>query len=186
MPRRNRPPENVPHYTMSLRVHPRAGRVKGISWVQFVADRPTRRIVVRLWPNGPRLAAEGARLVVHDMSADVRSDEDLPVEQQPDPTTHVLELRRSVRPGEAVDVRIRWTLQLPGPILDRISRNGDAIRLGSFFPILAWEGRRGWATDPPTTTLAEASTSPTANFEVSIEAPQHLDVVATGEEVGPG
>ncbi|HEX2295678.1 MAG TPA: M1 family aminopeptidase, partial [Actinomycetota bacterium] len=47
-------------------------------------------------------------------------------------------------------------------------------------------GRRGWATDPPTTTLAEASTSPTANFEVSIEAPQHLDVVATGEEVGPG
>lgn len=173
---RQEPPAEVPHYDMSIRIDPQAGEVKGTSRVSFVADRATRRLVFRLWPNGPRLSSEGTELVVRRASRRFRS---------PDPTTAVFPLGRRLAPGETAEVRLHWTLRLPGAIYDRISQNGDTIRLGSFFPILSWEGGRGWATDPPTSTLAESSTSPTADFTVRIEA-AGLDVIATGEETAPG
>ncbi|HEX2057451.1 MAG TPA: M1 family aminopeptidase [Actinomycetota bacterium] len=181
-PTRSAPPDAAPHYDMSIRVDPRAGVVSGRSTVTFVGDRATRRLVFRLWPNGPRLAGEGTELTVENATlvegrASVAS---------PDPTTLVFDLRRRLRPGDEVTARLRWRLVLPGPIYDRISNRGDTVRLGSFFPILSWEGERGWATDPPTTTLAEASTSPTADFDVTIRAPQGLDVIATGREEGGG
>ncbi len=167
---------------MSLRIDPEAGTVDGTSDVTFVADRATRRLVFRLWPNGPKLAAEGTELTIQEASV---RDRDATIEQ-PDPTTLVFDLARRLPPGEAAVAELRWRLDLPGAILDRISQNGDAIRLGSFFPILSWEGDRGWATDPPTTTLAEASTSPTADFDVSIDVPAGLDVIATGQESAGG
>ncbi|HYP22313.1 MAG TPA: hypothetical protein VEV43_01960 [Actinomycetota bacterium] len=181
-PPRAAPPEEVPHYDMSMRVDTDAGTVTGHSDVTFVADRPTSRLVFRLWPNGPRLASEGTELAVED--ARLRGGGGSV--DRPDPTTLVFELDDPLPPGETVVAELDWTLDLPGPILDRISQDGDTIRLGSFFPILAWEGERGWATDPPTTTLAEASTSPTADFDVRIEVPQGLDVIASGRENGPG
>ena len=55
-----------------------------------------------------------------------------------------------------------FRLRLPGDALDRLSRSGDSVRLGSFFPVLAWEPGVGWDTDPPTALLAEASSTPTA------------------------
>lgn len=167
---------------MSIRIDPSAGTVEGTSEVTFVADRATRRVVFRLWPNGPSLAAEGTELVVEKAGlpgggASV---------ERPDPTTLIFELDDRLPPGDTVVAKLRWRLDLPGAILDRISQNGDSIRLGSFFPILSWEGERGWATDPPTTTLAESSTSPTADFDVVIDVPAGLDVIATGRENDPG
>ncbi len=163
---------------MSVAIDPGAGVVDGASEVTFVADRPTRRLVFRLWPNGPRLAAEGTRLTV-EKAALVGSRTSV---EQPDPTTLVFELGRRLPPGGEATARLRWRLDLPGPIYDRISNRGETVRLGSFFPILSWEGERGWATDPPTTTLAESSTSPTADFDVTIRVPQGLEVIATGRE----
>lgn len=179
---RVQPPDDVPRYDMSLRVDPVEGVVTGRSVVTFVADRPTRRVVFRLWPNGPRLAAEGAELVVEDAALRGGGGK----VERPDPTTLVFELDEKLPAGDDVVAELRWRLELPGAILDRISQNGDSIRLGSFFPILSWEGERGWATDPPTTTLAESSTSPTADFDVSIEVPPDLDVIASGREQKPG
>jgi hypothetical protein len=176
--RRVAPPEAVPRYDMSIEVDPSGGAVAGTSEVTFVADRPTRRLVFRLWPNGPRLAREGTELVVSDAS--LRTGEAAVV--RPDPTTLAFELADRLPAGRPATAHLEWRLDLPGPILDRISQNGDSIRLGSFFPILSWEGERGWATDPPTTGLAESSTSPTADFEVTVTAPPHLDVIATGAE----
>ena len=167
---------------MSLVVDPGTGVVTGTSRVTFVAERATRRLVFRLWPNGPRLASEGAELVVEKAGLVGANG----AVERPDPTTLVLELGRRLDPGEPATARLRWRLELPGAILDRISQNGDSIRLGSFFPILSWEGERGWATDPPTTTLAESSTSPTADFDVTIEVPAGLDVIATGREKAAG
>ncbi|HEX2196034.1 MAG TPA: hypothetical protein VHJ76_03830 [Actinomycetota bacterium] len=180
VPRRASPPGAVPHYDMAVDVDPARGLVEGRSRVTFVADRATRRLVFRLWPNGPRLAAEGTELTVESARVDGASVE------RPDPTTLVFELGRRLPPGEEVTARMRWTLELPGPVYDRISNRGDAIRLGSFFPILSWEGERGWATDPPTTTLAESSTSPTADFDVKVRAPAALQVIATGRATADG
>ena len=58
-----------------------------------------------------------------------------------------------------------------------MSRDGDAIRLGSFFPILPWEPGVGWAREPPTSGLAEASMAPTADFTATITVPAGLDVL---------
>ena len=54
------------------------------------------------------------------------------------------------------------------------------MRLGSFFPILPWEPGVGWDTDPPTTSLAETSSSPTADFAVRVRVPAGLEALATG------
>lgn len=167
---------------MSIEIDPSTRSVSGTSDVTFVAGRPTRRLVFRLWPNGPRLAREGARLDVEEATL----AEGNATVARPDPTTLVYELAEPLAAGEPATARMRWRLQLPGGLLDRISQNGTSVRLGSFFPILAWEGRRGWATNPPTTTLAESSTSPTADFAVAISAPPELDVIATGAEIAPG
>ncbi|MFN2588810.1 MAG: hypothetical protein ABR613_11935 [Actinomycetota bacterium] len=180
-PRRAAPPDERPRYEMSIAVDPASRSVAGTSEVTFVADRATRRLVFRLWPNGPRLSAQGARLDVDR----VRLDRPAAVDR-PDPTTLVYELDARLAAGAAATATMRWRLEVPEGILDRISQNGTAVRLGSFFPILAWEGERGWATDPPTTSLAESSTSPAADFEVTISAPPELDVVATGAEASPG
>src|SRR6266571_2411564 len=52
--------------------------------------------------------------------------------------------------------------------------SGDTALLGSFFPVLPWVVGQGWALDPPTTTLAEASTDPTADFDVTIRLQKGL------------
>jgi hypothetical protein len=70
-------------------------------------------------------------------------------------------------------------------VADRLARAGETLRLGSFFPLLAWETGRGWALDPPTTGFAEASVSPAADFDVRVSAPAGDRVLATGKRIGP-
>lgn len=180
-PRRAAPPEERPLYEMAIEVSTDERVVTGTSDVTFFAERRTGRIVFRLWPNGPRLAAEGAHL---DVEAALEGGGG--VVTRPDATTLVIALDEPLAAGEAATVSMSWRLDLPGAILDRISQNGTSVRLGSFFPILAWEEGRGWATEAPTTTLAESSTSPTADFDVTIAAPSELEVLASGDEVSPG
>jgi hypothetical protein len=81
---------------------------------------------------------------------------------------------------------VDWRLTLPSPVNDRVSRSGDAVRLGSFFPILAWEPGVGWARDPPTSGFAEASTAATADFTARVTVPDGLTVLATGVPDGAG
>jgi hypothetical protein len=80
---------------------------------------------------------------------------------------------------------MRFRLRVPGAVIDRLARIGTAMRLGSFFPIMPWEPGVGWDTDPPTRILAEASSSPTADFVVRVRPPAGLAAVATGVE-SPG
>jgi hypothetical protein len=155
--------------------------VEGSLSVSFAPARRTDRLVFRLWPNSPRLAAEGARLAVSDVRVPGRRTK----LARPEPTMLV------VRPGalrarRRVNVSMRWRLTLPAVPGDRLSRRGDALRLGSFFPLLAYDPQRGWAVDPPTATVAEASTSPTADFDVRVRVPAGLGVLASGESLGGG
>ena len=82
---------------------------------------------------------------------------------------------------------MHWRLTLPGAVNDRVSRSGEAVRLGSFFPILSWEPGVGWAGEPPPPQFAEASTAPTADFDVTITTvPADLGVLAGGVPDRPG
>jgi hypothetical protein len=150
--------------------------------VRFVPDLPVDRLVFRLWANGPRLAAAGARLDAGPVTVDGRPSPTALV----DPTTLVVSLGAARGPGTAVVAAMPFTLRLPGPASDRLAREGDSLRLGSFFPVLAWEPGVGWATEPPTSGFAEASTSPAADFEVAVTLPPGLGALTSGTYDGRG
>jgi hypothetical protein len=177
VPARRAPDADRPSYVLDLRLDLERNVVDGRETVRFTPDIDTDRLVFRLWPNGPRSAKAGARLDV----AEVYLGSSAPVAvQRPDATTLVVPLDEPLRAGESIEATVPFTLTLPGPINDRVSRRGDTVRLGTFEPILAWEPGVGWATEPPTALYAEASTAPVADWSVSVTVPPGLTVFATG------
>ena len=184
IPNRVAPDPARPKYTLRADVRPAEGTVDGQLRVIFTPDIDTDRLVFRLWPNGPRSAPAQAKLETGQVTIagrPVTSDLD-------DPTTLVVRSDDGFRAGRAVDVSMSWRLHVPGAANDRISRNGDAMRLGSFFPILPWEPGVGWATDAPVGGFAEASTAPTADFDLTVVIPEGFSVLASGtpDPVRPG
>ena len=172
------PPRDRPRYELTVRVASGLVRVQGELTVRFQPNQATDRVVFRLWPNGPKQRQEGASLLVSGIEIngkDVGS-------RETDPTTLVIPY--GIAAHATVDVRMAWQLRVPRGTRDRIALAHGALRLGSFFPILAWDDRRGWVTDPPTRLLAETSTSPTADFDVHVAVPHGLEAVASGTEVG--
>ena len=161
---------------------PAAGDVTGTVRARFTPDIPTNRLVFRLWPNGPLQAREGAHLA----AGPVTSAGSPLATSRPDPTTLVVSLTHTLAPGRSIAVDVPFRLRVPGPVRDRLSRSGAALRLGSFFPVLAWEPGVGWDTDPPTRLLAETSSTPTADFDVRLTVPPGDDVLTTGAPAGPG
>jgi hypothetical protein len=65
-----------------------------------------------------------------------------------------------------------------------VNSYGD-LRLGSFFPILGWDGR-AWQLNPGSPLHGETATSPTSDFDVSVSAPRGLRVLGSGTETAPG
>ncbi len=176
LPLRAIPDANRPRYVLHVNVDPAAHRVTGDLTVRFTPDRTTDQLVFRLWPNGPRPAGAGAKLTVGAVQIGAH-----PVTAtQPTPTTLVVPLAPPLAAGQTIEAALTWDLQIAGPNNDRIAQIGDTIRLGSFFPILAWEPGVGWATEPPVSAFAEASTAPVADFDMSLTVPPGLDVLATG------
>lgn len=170
-----------PRYRLTVRVT-RRGTVRGTLAVAFTPDLATGRLVFRLWPNGPLQAREGAHLGVTGVRLGGREV----TTALPDPTTLVIRAGHTFAAGRTVHVQMRFRLRLPGAVVDRLARVGTAVRLGSFFPLLPWEPGVGWDTDPPTTSLAETSSSPTADFAVRVRVPSGLSAVATGVASGGG
>jgi hypothetical protein len=169
------PPPDRPKYALTITIASSKKVVKGISRVTFTLDRPTDRIVFRLWQNMPVQRQVGAQLAVRN----VRVDGATVTTTSSDPTTLVLE--RSVAAGERVVASMSWTLHLPRTPTERLaSRMG--VRLSSFFPLLAWSGT-DWALDPPAPQL-ETWTSPIADFDVKITTPKGMRVYASGGKVG--
>ena len=173
------PPSAAPRYRMQLRVEPRRRIITGSENVALPAPRPLTRLVFRLWPNGPRQLSEGARLIVQDVSVDGTSVR----ARRPDPTTLVVEPAAGGKLPATVRAHLRFVVRLPGVALDRLSAGRGWMIAGSFFPILPWNPERGWATDPAPATLAEGSTSPTADFYATVKHPPGLAALATGQRV---
>ena len=175
-------PVRRPHYSLRINVSRGLRLVTGSLTVTFTApdNAGTDRMVFRLWPNGPLYAKAGARLSI----SRIREGSASLAVSAPNPTTRVVS--RAIAPGEAVTVSMNWRLRLPRRAGLRIKGGGRSVRLGSFFPLLAWSGS-DWALDPPTKLpAAEAWTTPVADFDVRITRPPRLRVLASGQEVGPG
>ncbi len=182
IPQPARPAVDRPRYVLRVDVRPAERVADGDLRVRFTPDLDTDRLVFRLWPNAPDLVAQGARLDAGPPTLDGRPAEST----REDPTTLVVRPGGTLRAGQAVDVAMPWSLRLPAESGDRVSVDGEAVRLGSFFPILAWEPGVGWATDPPTDRFAEASTAPTADFDLTVSVPSGLSVLASGIPDGAG
>lgn len=182
VPPRTPPRADRSRYVLRVDVRPAEGVVTGEVTVRFTPDLPTDEVVFRLWPNGPRSSQAGARLQAGPIALGAHQ---LPT-STPDPTTLRGAVGRTLRPGETIELTVPYTLTLPGPVNDRVSRSGEAIRLGSFYPLLAWEPGVGWGREPPTSAFAEASVAAPADYTVSVDVPDGLGVLASGIPDGPG
>ncbi len=182
IPARVEPATDRPRYTLRADVSPSDGIVHGDLKVAFTPDLPTAELVFRLWPNGPRPALGGAGLETGAVTVDGAAAR----ATRADPTTLIVEPGRTIGPGTTVEVAMAWTLRVPGATNDRISRDRDALRLGSFFPILSWEPGVGWAREAAVGDFAEASAAPTADFDLTVTVPDGYDVLASGEPTPAG
>ncbi|MBV9042108.1 MAG: hypothetical protein JOZ68_13965 [Acidimicrobiia bacterium] len=181
MPARAQPDPNRPRYTLTVNVDLPSNSVSGDLKVRFTPDAPTDKLVFRLWPNGPALAGVGSHLDVGNITVGGTAAPS----SFSNPTTLVLPGTHPA--GQPVDAAMTWRLTLPGAVNDRVARIGDAVRLGSFFPILPWESGVGWDDEPPPPQFAEASTAPTADFDVTVTTnPADLGVLASGTQDRPG
>jgi hypothetical protein len=174
------PPAGRPAYTLRVAVAKGLKVASGTLSVAFRPEVATNRIVLRLWPNSPFYARRGARLTVGAVKAGGAPAKT----SRPNPTTLVV--RQPLAAGQRETLSMPWTLRLPRGTGSQLRGGGTSARLASFFPILAWNGA-AWATDPAVRSLDSFwPTSPTADFDVRVSAPQGLQVFATGREVEPG
>jgi len=176
------PRADRPRYTLKIDVRPQDNAVQGTVTVRFTPDLATDRLVFRLWPNGPREAGAGTHLDTGPVIVDGREVQ----EHLDNPTTLVVPVPGGIAAGDTVEATMAWLLRFGGPVRDRVSRSGDAMRLGSFFPILPWEPDVGWDTEPPTGAFAEASTAPPADFTATVTVPAGFQVLATGTKGADG
>ena len=181
-PRYPSPSPTRPRYSLQVRLQPAARLATGDLRVRFTPDLPTDRLVFRLWANAPISLREGTRLT----ASDVHSSRGPLTLTRPDPTTLVARPRTPLAAGQAIVVTLRWRLRLPYQTRDRNDAAPQSVRLGSFFPILAWEPGHGWARDPAPRNLAESAMSPIADFDLRITAPTELRIFASGVERGRG
>ena len=168
------PDPHRPRYTLHLKIDPPAHSVTGTVRVAFTPDIATRTIDLRLWANGPLPRSHGGGITTGDVKVNGRAAPS----KLTNPTTLVIP--RPVAAGDTATVTVPFQITLPQRLKDRISQNGTAIRLGSFFPLLPWEPGVGWALQPPTLANGETSSSPIADFDATIHAPPGLGVVAGG------
>jgi hypothetical protein len=105
---------------------------------------------------------------------------------RPDPTTLTVRLRHALEAGSSITVHVPWRLRLPSTHDDRIAHFRNGLRLGTFLPLLAWDDRRGWLTDPPAHILGESAATPAADFDLRVRAPRGLHILATGAPLGGG
>lgn len=182
VPGRAAPDPDRPRHTLHIRVDVAGKQVAGTLTTRFVPDLPTDRLVYRLWAAGPRPASGGGAIRVPFVTV----NDEAVAAQRPEATRLDVPVPGGAAPGEVVEARVDFEIDLPGTINDRIASGDGWVRLGSFAPTLEWQPGVGWNTVPPTGGFAEASVSPTADYTLRVEVPEGYDVLASGVPVGTG
>ncbi len=165
-----------PVLTLDLTVDRRT--VAGTERVVFTPDRPVTEVVFRLWGSAPRPAESGGTTTVTSARVDGQR---VSVSR---PTDTLIRLPHRGPAGTAITVDLSFRLTLPVGANDRFGNRGTTSWFGSGAPLLAWERGRGWATEPPTSGFAEASTSEDMRLaQLTVRHAAGLSVVATGAVV---
>ncbi|MFN2626078.1 MAG: M1 family aminopeptidase [Mycobacteriales bacterium] len=157
----------------------------GHEHIVFTPDLPVRELVFRLWGNAPRPArAGGEQRVTAVRGAGVRR---FAVARGGGVAGHAGTLLRvalqPVARGNRVTVDIDFTMRLPSGVNERFGHRGGTAWFASAFPLLAWERRHGWATEPATAQFAEATTSEVFRLRgLTVETVAGDTVLATGTD----
>lgn len=179
-----------PRYEAELTVDPAGGLVTGTTRVVFAPPEATDRLVFRLWANTPRVGEGGGRLDITaatlDGAAVTGAYEDGNGGPGTPGTIFVITRPEQFAAAEPVDVRLEFTLTMPGAINERVARVDDSLRLGSIIPMVAWIRGHGWHTSPAVGNFSEAVASEVADYDVRVRAPDGFTVLATGSEVEAG
>jgi len=176
------PDPNRPRYDATLTIDVPNRSVQGEMTVDFTPDQSVDTIVVRLWPNSPRLANTGTNLTV----ADVTVDGTTASTSLTTPTLLEVTPDSTIEPNQTVTVAMTFDLAVGGQQRGRVSAGPGFLRLGSILPTLPWQPGKGWATDPATALFAEAAMSPSADYRVAVDVNDGYDVLASGEQNADG
>jgi len=150
-------------------------RVTGTERVVFTPDLPVTELVFRLWASAPRPAKGGSVSAVRS----VRVDGSTRAFSRPVPTLIRIPVTRAA--GKAITIDLSFDITLPVGVNDRFGSRGSTSWFASAFPLLAWERGRGWATEPATSSFAEASTSEQSRLaRLTVHHRAGLSVLATG------
>jgi len=152
--------------------------VTGHEQVTFTPDVDLRDVVLRLWPNSPVSAGLGGSLTLNSVT--VQGSVVQAVIEQRGTLARMRLPVPGVR-GLPISVVADFTLKLPRGANERYGYQPGLAWFGSGFPLLAFEPGKGWATEPPTSAFAEATTSPAMSVNLSVTVPSVGDQV-----VGPG
>lgn len=175
IPASAQPASDRPSYLMDLDVRPEESVVEGRLTVRFVPDLDTDRLVFRLPPNGE--GGGGARLEAGPVF--LGSNAPAPVER-PDPTTLVVPLPGALEAGRPIEATVPWTLRLPEGGDGPITSSDGAVRLASFFPVLAWEPGVGWPAEQAGGAPGTTWTPSVADFSYAVNVDDGADVLASG------
>lgn len=177
-----------PRYRARLDLEAGGARVTGSLSVTFTPTSDTDRLVFRLWANSPRPARAGGRLEVTAASVDGQPVPGAyePGNAGPGTPGTIFRIDGRFPSGRGVRAELSFTLAVPGPVNDRVSRVGSSVRLGSVLPTLSWIRGSGWQVSPAVDGFAEAAASEVADYDVVVNVPPGSRVLATGEEEAPG
>ncbi len=172
----------------------RTGTVTGTERVRFTPDLRVCELVFRLWVDKPEIATRGGRITLGAVTVDGRSVQ--PALESAGgpagaPTLAALPLPGCVGRGTTLIAQLAFTVTVAAGLPERVSRNDDAVWLGTAYPLLAWEHGVGWMRDPAVPLVGEMAGSEAyrlASLEVSAAGSDLVQGAGApaGRREGPG
>ncbi|CAG0927780.1 hypothetical protein TFLX_00617 [Thermoflexales bacterium] len=168
---------NAPQYQIDLTVAPDHASYSAKQKVRYTNEEsvPLKEVYFRLFPNSE---AYGGQLEIESLRA---NGVDVTPKYELDETAMKIELAQPLKPGEAIEFELDYTVQVPTQEVElgynRFGWHNNVLALPGFFPLIPVYDDEGWNVEvaPP---QGDTVFSDTALFQVNITAPAE-DVVAT-------
>jgi hypothetical protein len=172
-----------PAYEMDLALDPKKRTLGGslsVEWENTTGEVQDQ-VYFRTYPNAEYYAE--AETLVEDVEIDEAVVESAFLD---DPTVLQVTPAESVDPGDSVTISMHFTTLIPADsaagfgVFQYLSDSG-VWNLADWYPILAgYEFGTGWYLQAPTT-FGDPTFSETSTYDISLELPEGLTLVSTGE-----